>query len=338
MSGASTYDAMAAAIRSAAAVGARDDRELVRLASLAASSHNTQPWRFRVGADVITILPDRSRRCPVVDPDDAHLYRSLGCAAENLVHAASLQGFAASPRYDEEADAVVVTLDEAPGLLPTDLSGALASRQCTRSAFDGTTVPGSELAELRQAGTGDGVRCVLVTAADEMAAVSALVERGNVAQLTDTAFREELLRWVRFNPASARRTRDGLAGRVNRQPPLPTVVGRVLAPLLINASAQAKLDRERLGSSAGVAIFLADADTRSSWVEAGRSYERFSLRADLLGIRSAFINQPIEVPDLRGELGLLAGGKGTAQLMVRFGHGPRGPYSLRRPLEEVIDA
>jgi hypothetical protein len=27
------------------------------------------------------ILPDLSRRCPAVDPDDHHLFVSLGCAA-----------------------------------------------------------------------------------------------------------------------------------------------------------------------------------------------------------------------------------------------------------------
>jgi hypothetical protein len=75
--------------------GNLDARELIRYATLAASSHNTQPWKFRIQEDQVTILPDFSRRCPVVDPDDSHLFKSLGCAAENLVHAAAAQGFSA---------------------------------------------------------------------------------------------------------------------------------------------------------------------------------------------------------------------------------------------------
>lgn len=58
--------------------GNLDGRELIRYATLAASSHNTQPWKFRIRKDRITILPDFSRRCPVVDPDDSHLFKSLG--------------------------------------------------------------------------------------------------------------------------------------------------------------------------------------------------------------------------------------------------------------------
>jgi hypothetical protein len=60
-------------------------RELIRHATLAPSSHDTQCWKFKLETDRISILPDLARRCPVVDPDDHHLFISLGCAAENLV-------------------------------------------------------------------------------------------------------------------------------------------------------------------------------------------------------------------------------------------------------------
>ena len=72
--------------------------ELVRCATLAPSSHNTQCWRFAVAPDAITVLPDFSRRCPAVDPDDHHLFVSLGCATENLVQAALAHGLMAEPR------------------------------------------------------------------------------------------------------------------------------------------------------------------------------------------------------------------------------------------------
>ena len=330
------YDVAAGSLRRRGPLGTRDDRELVRLATLAASSHNTQPWLFRTAADSISILPDRTRRCPVVDPDDAHLYKSLGCAAENLLHAASMQGYLTEVHFDAATDAVVARLRESPGLPPTELSRALGTRQCTKSPYDGSPVAREHVAELQRAGTGDGVRCLVLTERAEKAAVSELVERGNRAQLTDEAFRRELLTWIRFSPRAALESGDGLAGRVNGQPPLPTMLGRLLAPLVVTASGQVKADRTRLESSAGVAVFLTTTDRPASWVEAGRAYERFSLKADLLDIRSAFINQPIEVPSLRGELRSTLGVSDHPQLMVRFGHAPRGPYSLRRPVEEVL--
>ena len=67
-------------------------RDFIRYATLAANSHNTQPWRFRIIEGQIEILPDFSRRIPVVDPDDHHMFASLGCAAENLALAAAARG------------------------------------------------------------------------------------------------------------------------------------------------------------------------------------------------------------------------------------------------------
>jgi nitroreductase len=82
------------------------DRELVRLATLAANSHNTQPWVFITRLKQIVMAPDYSRRCPAVDPDDHHLFVSLGCAAENLILAASALGFRATPQI--EGDRIVI--------------------------------------------------------------------------------------------------------------------------------------------------------------------------------------------------------------------------------------
>src|SRR5215813_229957 len=106
--------------------------ELVRYATLAANSHNTQPWRFTIEERRITIAPDFARRCPVVDPDDHHLFVSLGCAAENVVHAAAAVGLrAATPAF--EANAVSVRLEPARPVR-SPLLEAIPLRQCTRAA------------------------------------------------------------------------------------------------------------------------------------------------------------------------------------------------------------
>jgi hypothetical protein len=80
--------------------GTARNRELVRCATLAPSSHNTQCWKFAHAGNALVILPDYARRCPAVDPDDHHLFVSLGCATENMVQAATALGFRADARFD----------------------------------------------------------------------------------------------------------------------------------------------------------------------------------------------------------------------------------------------
>src|SRR5512145_2532791 len=120
-------------------------RDLVRQATLAASSHNTQPWEFALAERSITILPDFTRRTPVVDPDDHHLFVSLGCATENLVHAAHAGGLHADVRVHE--DSIDVALDDtAPVRSP--LFEAIPVRQCSRSIYDGHPLTVTELRAL----------------------------------------------------------------------------------------------------------------------------------------------------------------------------------------------
>ncbi|WP_018953220.1 hypothetical protein [Thioalkalivibrio sulfidiphilus] len=73
------------------------------------------------------------------------------------------------------------------------------------------------------------------------------------------------------------------------------------------------------------------------WVEAGRAFERFALQATALGVRTAHLNQPVEVPSLRPAFAGLVGAAGARpDLVIRFGRGPEMPRSVRRPLEAVL--
>ena len=66
---------------------------LVAAAVLAASPHNSQPWRFRVEPDRIQIRADLSRALGPLDPFRRELHIGLGCAIENLMVAARSRAF-----------------------------------------------------------------------------------------------------------------------------------------------------------------------------------------------------------------------------------------------------
>lgn len=139
--------------------GAAIGRELVRCATLAPSSHNTQCWQFALEADgrSISILPDLARRCPAVDPDDHHLFVSLGCATENLIQAALAHGLQGEARFDAIGHAGRVTL-EPTRAQTTPLFTAIPARQCTRGDYDGKPLSSEQLALLQRDGRTDAVR------------------------------------------------------------------------------------------------------------------------------------------------------------------------------------
>lgn len=311
-------------------------RELVRYATLAANSHNTQPWQFRLSDRSILVLPDSRRRLPAVDPDDHHVFASLGCAVENMVQAARAFGLRAVPRYDPEGRGIRVDLEAAPPER-TDLFDAIPHRQSTRTVYDGRSVPPEHLRLLEAAGNGQGVRMLLFTERKQREEILSYLVAGNSAQMDDVAFVEELKSWIRFSYGSALSTRDGLFSKSSGNPVLPDWIGRLILNLVFTKEAENRNYESQLRSSAGVAVFVSDKNEPAYWAEAGRCSQRFALQATALQLRHAFINQPVEVPAVRGQFATYLGiGDRRPDLVMRFGYGPELPRSLRRPVEHVI--
>ncbi|CDX17639.1 conserved exported hypothetical protein [Mesorhizobium sp. ORS 3324] len=331
------YDAYASRVR-AGLTTAPDIRDLIRYATLAANSHNTQPWRFHAGDSVIDILPDRSRRTPAVDPDDHHLFVSLGCAAENLSIAAAATGRPGEIEVDLDGNGAHYVFSKGPERFDP-LLAAIPRRQSTRAEFDGRSVPAADLSRLELAAAGLKVRLVLLIDRARIGRVRDLVIAGNSLQMADPAFMHELKRWVRFNPRSAMASGDGLFSAASGNPVLPTVLGDFAFDQFFRAGPENERYARHIASSSGVAVFLAEREDKAHWIEVGRACQRFALTATSLGLKHAFINQPVEVASLRPELAALVGENGRRpDIIMRFGYGPDLPFSPRRPAEMVLAA
>lgn len=310
------------------------DRELVRYATLAANSHNSQPWIFSVAGNEITIVPDFNRRCPAVDPDDHHIFVSLGCAAENLCHAAAALGLQATPAV--VGDKVIIRLEPAPSIR-SPLFDAIALRQSTRAQYDGRPVSVEALRSLETAGHEPGISLIIITDRARISNVIDYVLQGNSAQMRDPAFMDELKSWIRFSEAEAVASMDGLFSRSSGNPAMPRWLATRLMKMLLTEAGENKKYREHIESSAGIAVFVSEADDNADRVAAGRACQRFGLQATALGLKYAFINQPVEVPALRSQFASYLGvGRRRPDIVLRFGAGPELPRSLRRPPEQVM--
>ena len=316
-------------------------RELVRYATLAASSHNTQCWKFKIAANSIVILPDFSRRCPAVDPDNHHLFVSLGAATENLVQAALANGLQSEVNFNADATQTIDIAFTPTKAIASPLFKAIPDRQCTRAEYDGKPLSRGEIDLLELAGTGDGVHILLHTEAQAIENVLDYVIAGNSAQMHDAAFVAELKSWIRFSSSDAVRTGDGLYSATSGNLSVPKWLGSPLFNVLFNEKSENDKYAKQIRSSAGVAIFVSDANDKAHWLEVGRCYERFALQATAMGIRHAFINQAVEVSSVRQQFADHLNideseGAGRIDLVVRFGRGNLMPKSLRRPVESVL--
>ncbi len=311
--------------------------ELIRMATLAANGHNTQPWRFRLADHSVSILPDTTRRTVVVDPDDHHLYISLGCATENLVIAAAALGRGSEVAIGGGAELQIDIALSSARPEAQELYQAIPLRQSTRSLYDGQAVSLEDLALLEAAARQEGVSVLVFTEATDREAILDFVVAGNSAQMDDPAFVQELADWLRFSPARAIETGDGLFSACSGNPVLPDWIGRRVFPMVFRKDTENAKYRDQIRSSAGIAVFVGAKEDPQHWIRVGRSFERFALQATALGICTAHLNQPVEVPSVRVDFASWLGmPDARPDLVIRFGRAAAMPMSLRRSVSSVL--
>lgn len=316
--------------------------EAIRLATLAPSGHNAQPWTFMMLEDGVAVFPDVTRRLPVVDPEDRELFVGLGCALENLLIGARHAGL--DPRVDyfpaAHPSALMVHTGGGSGTpvgTDADLFRAIPERQSTRRAYEARPIPPDQLAALDRAAREDGVAVHVTTSLPQIDTIAELVEAATRAQFKSSAYRAELASWVRFNPKETEEHADGLTFAALGRARAPRWLGAPALKTLASAGHEAKRAARLVRSAAALMVFAAREDDKRNWVAVGQSFERVALTATALGIRHAHANTACEVAEVRRRLQSYLGlGLAEPLVLIRLGYAKARPRSPRRPLDDVV--
>lgn len=313
----------------------------VRYAVLAPSGHNTQPWRFRPCGDRIELLADRRRALPVVDPADRALVISCGAALGLLGVALCRFGHAGAveilPDPAEPHLMARVGLGRVHSPTPEELRrfAAIPHRHSARGAHAAAPLPATLAPALLAIAAAGGVELALVTDAAARGRVAALVEAGDRAQFADPAFRAELADWIRAKGLGAR---DGMSARGFGLPDLASPLFALAIRHLDLGAAVGARDRARAVAAPALMLLATPEDTPRDWLAVGQALAPLLLEATAVGVRAAFLNQPVEVPALRPRLREAAGVAGAPQLLLRLGLAEEAGASARRGAAEVVEA
>ena len=314
--------------------------QLIEHAIKAPSGHNTQPWRFKVLDEEIQIHPDPLRALPVVDHDDHALYISLGCAAENIVIAASDLGIHADlsiVRNSGEKDFIRIGLTRDANVERDELIDYIQSRQSTRTEYSDETIPTEHIRQLEASFDFQGVRVLMFDTRKEVEKLKPFIIEGSNLQFRNKRFVNELVEWIRFSRSEARGRADGIWVSSMGVPNLGKFVGNMAMKAFVTAKSEAKRWDNLLNATAGLSIFTTRENNPWYWVTLGRAFQRFGLTATKLDIRHAHVNMPCEEPEVRKKLAHhLRLTDEYPLLLLRFGYGEKMPYSYRRDLNEVV--
>lgn len=308
----------------------------LRYATLAPSSHNAQPWLFRLRGDAVDIILDTSRGLSVSDPQDREAVMSIGAALFNLrVALAVLQLGCERHPWPEPKDPECLVRVTASAHTKVEASlprffDAITRRRTSRDAFREDALSEPDLDALRRAADAEGAALVVVSDYVSRHAVAKLVAEADRRQMADPRFRRELADWLRISD----RRRDGIHGySISDHDVLP-------APLVVRTfdvgAGRAAHDQEIATYSPVLAMLTTSRDERDDWLTAGQALQRVVLEATGLGLSYGFLNQPIEDDDLRPEVATTFGTTAFPQLLMRFGYGPPVKPQRRRPVTEML--
>lgn len=306
---------------------------LLRHAVLAPSSHNTQPWRFRVSATVIDLLADRTRALPVNDPDDRELVISCGAALLNLRVAAASHGLVAAVQLFPDADEpdwlarLSLGGTRAEPQPDGELAAFIERRRTWRKRFTEKVVDDDTVGHLVEAGAMENVWLRPMRTEDQRQQLAGLVAEGDDMQWANPSWRRELAMWMH-----PRRQGDGLT--------VPDLVGPVAQFVVrtfdMGGGVGAK-DRQLAEASPLLAVIATRGDTVPDWLQAGQGLQRVLLTACRHGLQASYLNQPIELPLLRSRVQRLVG-EGFPQILMRLGYPADDiPAAPRRPLEDIFE-
>jgi hypothetical protein len=318
-------------------------RFAVRYAILAPSSHNTQPWRFMMSGSELLVCADRTRSLPSIDPFDRELIISCGAALFNLrVALAHFEIPVEITPFPQSAEPDVVacikfTSSTSSGQIPRDLADlfdAVTKRVTNRGPFTDEGVPDAIIDGFGSEVEAEGVEVAFVRRLKDREGMAALIAEADRRQFANPQFRRELASWI--HPS---RSDDGMPALSQGIELLSDVLTPIAAMVVrtFDVGNGVAASHEHLARGSPLLVALSTPiDSNETWLATGQALQRLLLSATRAGYSTSYLNQPIEVPELRARLAAELGAAACPQLLLRVGRGAPPPHSPRRPLVDVF--
>jgi nitroreductase len=317
-------------------VDRRTVRTALALAARAPSIHNSQPWRWVVGARSVHLYADLRRWLPATDVQGRDMIVSCGAALHHLRVALAASGLASSvhrmPNPNEPDHLAALEVRPRPaGDAELALAAAISRRRTDRRRFADREVPAEFVAQLIERAALQGALLRPVTAAGARARLidairtAAEIQEAKAAYLTETAV------W------------SGRSVDVDGIPPAnllcdPAATGAGTGRRFSEGLIEQTTDEP---DGAALLVLATPSDDPLAQLRAGEALSAVLLHATELGLATCPLSQPLEVGSSRRTVqDEVLGGSAAPQLVLRVGWAPAGaplPATPRLPIDDTIE-
>lgn len=316
--------------------------QMLYLASLAGSSHNSQPWRVEVyGNHIIRLYADSTRALVAVDPDRRELFISLGAFIENLTLSAGSLGYECkltlADNYSNAKPVAEIVLDKASAT-PYNLK-LIETRMTLRTPFDTNAIKENDVRRLTKPDA-ERIHFFEASGAEGKFIAQQTIE-AYTQQAYDKASQDELANWLRFSDKDVEAKRDGLTTAGMQITGLSGFfVRHFMKPQdskkesFIKAGID-KTKKQALGCG-GWIVISSSGNSVADWMNTGRLYQQLHLTCTELGLGFQPMNQAVEERNYKTQVVKRLGIKTELVFVARVGYVSvvPAPVSPRRPVDE----
>lgn len=294
---------------------------LLKFAVLAPSTHNTQPWQFRIKNNTCEVFIDKSRQLPAADPAKRDIYISLGAMLKNLEIAALAFNVLESIKLTRlTGDKIAVfrfknldIVNHVEREQEKELE-FLCSRTNYRGPFGPTTVP-------HLVSDNKSVKALLFNDKQTINELADLTANGLRLAYALPEFRREIAAWIKPNTS---RQKKGIPGYALRMPLLAShIIPRIMKRKDIGAKL-AELNHKSFITASAVMVLATRGDKPRQWLEVGQQAQRFFLKTEKAGLACSIYVAAIETKQLRPKVSRLVN--------LSFGWQPQFLFCIGRPL------
>ncbi len=312
---------------------------LINFAVLAPSSHNSQPWEFKIkNENTISVFINPARRLPQSDVNNRQLYISLGCAITNILVAADYYGYSSEvhllPESTESELVAEINFKKKSARRVSDhLIFSIAQRTNNRNKYEMRLPPSEFLREITQLETADIEIKIVSDQREKDELADAVLTAGEIA-MEDKKFRQELSGYVKSNIT---KEKTGMPGFGLGIPTPPSLLASLMVRFLNMNRLTRKKDEKLLKIHTPLFVVICTKnDNPLNWLKAGEIYQRIALIATRQKLQTAVWAAAIQIGSYYQVLQKILNTTLRPQVFFRLGYTNRVPaHSPRITAQEV---
>lgn len=318
----------------------KDKAEILYLASLAPSGHNSQPWKVQIeNPDKWVLSLDESRLLPAVDPTGRESLLSLGAFLENLSAAALNFGYAAEYEVIEGSNLFATKISISlvkTGPVKFEID-KIKMRRTLRAGFLNTGLSADDFNFI----TGGSKSFIYYSpASSEGKYLAEGTVEANILQAGRTDAVKELSEWIRFSNSGAEKYKDGLTPA---SMDINGIAGLFVRMFYDKESVMSdsfkektiEMAKDQCSSLGGWIVITSPDSSARQLVETGRLFEQACLRIRERNIALHPMSQMLEENKFKHDAAKELGIDGQVQFILRAGYVKQypEPVTLRRPVD-----